>query len=239
METNGLNVLVTGASRGLGAALAGALACEGARVVLVARSEKELGEVAERVRVGGGEAYPLAADVTEPGAAARIAGAAAALVGPIELLVNDAGSLGPVPLESLLATEDAAFEEALAVNLLGPFRLTKAVLGSMLLRGRGVVVNVSSDAATEAYPSWGAYGASKAAFEQMTRIWATEIEEPNVRFVVVDPGEMDTLMHEAAMPGADRAALADPAERARQIVELLRRIETIPSGSRVTLGRAA
>src|SRR5262249_60308502 len=103
---------------------------------------------------------------------------------------------------------------ALAVHVLGPLRLTKAIAGGMLLRGRGTVVSISSDAAVEAYPTWGAYGLSKAALEHMTRTFAAELTEGGVRFVVVDPGEMDTKMHAQVLPERVRATQGEPHTRA-------------------------
>ena len=123
------------------------------------------------------------------------------------------------------------------MNLVGPFRLTKVLIGSMLLRGRGLVVNVSSDAAIVGYPGWGAYGISKAGFEQMGRIWAAEADGAGVRLVTVDPGEMDTRMHAEAVPDADARTLTDPAEAARRMIALIRRIEEVPNGARVDLSR--
>jgi NAD(P)-dependent dehydrogenase (short-subunit alcohol dehydrogenase family) len=225
--------LVTGGSRGLGAALGRALAREGARVVLVARGAGELEAVAQDIRAAGGEAHALAGDVGHPRAASSLAGAAAALVGPIDLLVHGASVLGPVPLRLLLDTDAAELERALAVNLVGPFRLTRAVAGSMVLRGRGLVVHVTSDASVVAYPRWGAYGVSKAAFDHLARVWAAELDGTGVRFVSVDPGEMDTRMHAEAVPEADPATLADPAAVAERIVALIRGSETFASGARL------
>lgn len=222
MEIRGIGAIVTGASRGLGAAVARELARGGARVALVARGREALEEVAGGIRAAGGEAHALPYDVGEKEAIHRIAGVAAALVGPVDLLVNAAGTLGPVPLAPLLDTSCEDLSRALEVNLLGPFRLTKAIAGSMSVRGRGLVVNVTSDAATVAYPLWGAYGASKAALDQLTRIWAAELEPSGVRFLLFDPGEMDTLMHAEAMPDADRSTLAGPEERARALVAVIR-----------------
>ena len=142
-------------------------------------------------------------------------------MGPLDLLINNASTLGPQPLRLLLDTDCEDLSRALAVNLVGPFRLTKAVAGSMVLRGAGTIVNVSSDAAVEAYPRWGAYGASKAALDHLGRIWAAELEGTGVRVLTVDPGEMDTRMHADAMPDADRTLLADPARVAARIVALL------------------
>jgi NAD(P)-dependent dehydrogenase (short-subunit alcohol dehydrogenase family) len=192
-----------------------------------------LEEVVASIRERGGEAHALVADVGDKRDAHRIAGAAAALVGPIELLVNNASTLGVVPLRPLLDTDCEVLESALAVNVVGPFRLTKIVAGAMSLHGRGLVVNVSSDAAVSAYPEWGAYGASKAAFDHLSRIWAAELDGTGVRILSVDPGEMDTAMHADALPGADRATLLHPATVARRIVSLIRDAATIANGARV------
>jgi NAD(P)-dependent dehydrogenase (short-subunit alcohol dehydrogenase family) len=232
MRIRGTSILVTGASRGLGAALAHALGAAGAKVALVARDAVALERIARGIRDAGGEAHPIVADVSSAAAAARIAGQAAALVGPVEIVIHNASSLGPVPLLPLAETDDAAFEEALAANLVGPFRLTRALAGAMALRGRGLVVHITSDAAINAYPRWGAYGASKAALEHLGRIWAAELGDAGVRFLNLDPGEMDTQMHRDAMPDADPATLARPDAVAARIVALLGG-ELPPSGTRV------
>jgi NAD(P)-dependent dehydrogenase (short-subunit alcohol dehydrogenase family) len=231
----GKGVLVTGGSRGLGRALAQALARAGARVVLAARHGDELAEVVAAIRAAGGEAHAIAADVADRDATHAIAGQAAAAVGPIDVLINNASTLGPVPLRLLLDTDCEDLERALAVNLVGPFRLTKAIAGPMVLRGGGVIINVTSDAATEAYERWGAYGASKAALEQMGRVWAAELAGTGVRVVNVDPGEMDTGMHADAIPDANRAELADPARVAAQIVALLQAEPGPAPGARVAI----
>jgi len=225
--------LITGASRGLGAALARELGRRGARLALVAREEGPLEAVAAEIRAAGGEAHAIAADVGDKRAVHAIAGAAAALVGPIDVLVHNASTLGPTPLRLLLDTECEDLERVLAVNLVGPFRLTKLIAGSMALRRRGVVVNVSSDAAVSAYPRWGAYGVSKAALDHLGRSWAAELEGTGVRVVDVDPGEMDTQMHADAVPDADRATLADPAVVARRIADMIARAGEIASGARI------
>jgi len=233
MDIQNLTALVTGASRGLGEALARALAAGGAKVVLVAREAAALEQVAREIREAGGVAHALAADVGDKDAVYALAGTAARLVGPIDLLVHNASTLGPVPLRLLGDTDCEEVSHTLEVNLVGPFRLTKAILGSMMLRRRGLIVMVSSDAATNAYSRWGAYGLSKAALEQMARIWAAELEGTGVTVSIVDPGEMDTRMHADAIPDADRAQLADPR---RVAVELVRQIAAgLPSGGRVPI----
>lgn len=233
MQIDGRSALITGGSRGLGAALGRALAREGARVVLVARGEAELARVVDEISAEGGDAHGFAADVGAKDDAHRIAGVAAALVGPIDLLVHDASTLGPTPLRPLLDTECEDLGRVLEVNLVGPFRLTRAVAGGMVLRGRGLVLQVTSDASVNAYPNWGAYSVSKAALDHLGRIWAAELEGSGVRVLTVDPGEMRTVMHAEAMPDADPATLADPADVAARIVSIIRGAETVPSGSRL------
>jgi NAD(P)-dependent dehydrogenase (short-subunit alcohol dehydrogenase family) len=222
MELRGAAVIVTGASRGLGAALAEGLGRAGARLVLVSRDHEALDAVVGRVRAQGGEAHAIVADVAARASASRVAGAAGALVGPAEVVIHNAGTLGPVPLAPLADTSDEDFEQALATNLVGPFRLTRALVGSMALKGRGTVVLVSSDAATTPYPGWGAYGVSKAALEHLGRIWNTELSDTGVRFLIVDPGEMDTRMHREAVPEADPSTLAPPKQAAARVLQLLR-----------------
>jgi NAD(P)-dependent dehydrogenase (short-subunit alcohol dehydrogenase family) len=234
MELRETTIVLTGASRGLGEAMAKALGATGARLGLVARDGERLRAVTEAVREAGGEAHAIAADVADPDSAARVAGVAAAVLGRVDVLVHNASSLGPVPLVPLADTDDAAFLTALSANLLGPFRLTRAIVGSMVLQGSGLVVHVTSDAATTPYPRWGAYGVSKAALEHLGRIWAAELEGSGVRFLNVDPGEMDTRMHRDAMPEADVATLARPEVVAVRFVELLRG-ELPASGSRMEL----
>jgi NAD(P)-dependent dehydrogenase (short-subunit alcohol dehydrogenase family) len=222
MRLEGSAALVTGGSRGLGAALAAELAGQGARVVVAARDQAALDEVVARARGRGHAVHALIADLADPEAAARLAGAAAALVGPVDLLIHNAATLGPVPLRPLLDTSPAEMARVLEVNLLAPFRLTRLLAGSMALRGGGMVVMVSSDAARVGYPGWGPYGVSKAGLEQMARVLAVELEPAGVRVVTVDPGEMDTRMHTEAVPEADRSTLADPAEVAATLVAGLR-----------------
>jgi NAD(P)-dependent dehydrogenase (short-subunit alcohol dehydrogenase family) len=232
MDIHGRGVLITGASRGLGAALARTLARQGARLALVARGERALEEVAAAIRAAGGEAHAIVGDVGAKDEVYPIAGAAASLVGEVEVLVHNASDLGPVPLALLADTACEELERVLAVNVVGPFRLTKALAGPMLLRQRGLVVHVSSDAATAAYPRWGAYGASKAALDHLARIWAAELDGTGVRFFGVDPGEMDTAMHAAAVPDADRRTLARPEEIACKLAQMIGD-DTIANGARL------
>jgi NAD(P)-dependent dehydrogenase (short-subunit alcohol dehydrogenase family) len=238
MDLRGRGAIVTGGSRGLGAAIGAGLAAAGARVVLVARGTEALQQSVARIRAAGGEAHALAEDVGDKDATYRIAGAASALAGPIDILVHNASTLGPVPLRLLLDTDCEDVQRALEVNLVGPFRLTKALVGSMALRGTGVVVHVSSDAATNAYPRWGAYGVSKAALDHLNRVWAAELEGTGVSVLSVDPGEMDTEMHAAAIPDADRSTLASPGDVAARVVRLIGRARSLPAGARLEAAAA-
>ena len=234
----GKAALVTGASRGLGAALGKELARRGARVVLVARGADALERVAAEIRCAGGEAHALPADMSDKEAIYPLAGAAAALVGPIDVLVHNASFLGPTPLRLLLDTACEDLGQVLETNLVGPFRLTKIVAGSMAMRGEGTIVHISSDASVAAYPRWGAYSVSKAAFDHLARLFAAELGDLGVRVFSVDPGEMDTAMHADAMPDADRASLARPDDVARRIVSMIEK-GSVASGARaLALGSA-
>jgi NAD(P)-dependent dehydrogenase (short-subunit alcohol dehydrogenase family) len=208
MQIEGQGALVTGASRGLGRALAEALAAKGARVALVARERAPLDDVVAGIRGRGGIAH-------------AIAGQAQGLVGEIGIAIHNASTLGPVPLRLLLDTECEDLAAVLETNLIGPFRLTKIFAGAMALRGAGTIVHLSSDAAVEPYPRWGAYGVSKAAQDHLSRILAAELAETGVRVLAIDPGEMDTKMHADAIPDADRATLQRPADVAAKIVAMI------------------
>lgn len=224
--------LVTGASRGLGLALSIALARRGARVAMVAREPRALHAAVAELREQGLAVHAVPGDVADKSATYAIAGAAAALVGDLDLVVHNASTLGPTPLRLLLDTDCEDLAAVLETNLVGPFRLTKALAGAMALRGRGTVVHVSSDAAVEAYPRWGAYGIAKAGQDHLSRILAAELAGTGVRVLSVDPGEMDTAMHEAAIPGADRSQLASPAQVALRLVAMLESTAW-PSGARL------
>ena len=235
MQLQHRTALITGASRGLGLALAHELAARGARLVLAARDARALDAAANTLRARGAQVEALAADVGDKQAIFPLIGEAAALAGEIDVLINNASTLGPTPLRFLLDTDCEDLERALAVNLVGPFRLSKAVLGSMLLRDRGVIVNISSDAGVEAYPTWGAYGVTKAALDQLTRSWANELAlgESQVRMFCVDPGEMDTQMHADAVPDADRNELRRPEDVARSIADMIEQPQRAPNGARL------
>ncbi|MEO8526681.1 MAG: SDR family oxidoreductase [Caldimonas sp.] len=217
-----LRVAITGATSGLGLALAEAFAARGDRVAFVARHADKVANTARRIEGSHG----IVGDVSKKDEAHAIALQVGAALGGLDLLVNNASSLGPVPLALLADTECEDFEAALATNVLGPFRLTKALLGLLAASARegradgsrSLIVNVSSDAAVSPYAGWGAYGASKAALAHMSRIWDEELRPHGVAVIAVDPGDMDTPMHAAALPDADPATLKRPRDAAAEIV---------------------
>jgi NAD(P)-dependent dehydrogenase (short-subunit alcohol dehydrogenase family) len=225
--------MVTGASRGLGEALARRLARRGTKVVLVAREEAELDRVAAEIRREGGTAFVVPGDIGDKDAIHGIAAVAAAVAGPVDLLVHNASTLGRTPLRLLLDTDCEDLSRVLEVNLVGPFRLTKVIAGAMALRRSGLLLHVTSDASVNAYPSWGAYSVSKAALDHLGRIFAVELAGLGVKVLSVDPGEMRTRMHAEAMPGADPATLADPDEIAARIVSMVERSGSLDTGSRL------
>ncbi|MEO7190353.1 MAG: SDR family oxidoreductase [Vicinamibacterales bacterium] len=215
---SGRRVAITGGTSGLGLATVDALARAGAHVAFVARSETGVERTA-RARPG---THGVVGDVSVVGDIHPIAMQILAALGGLDVLINNASALGPVPLALLGDTACEDLDHALVTNVLGPFRLTKALLGALSLaarEGRGaVVLNVSSDAAVTPYPTWGAYGASKAALRHLTSIWDAELAAEGVRFLSLDPGDMDTPLHALAVPDADRSILKRPEDAALELL---------------------
>jgi len=240
MPLEGKVALVTGASRGLGRAIALAFAGEGAALALCARREEALQQVAGEVRRLGRRVLAVPADVRSPRDLERLVALTLERFGRVDILVNNASELGPTPLPYLADYPTAAFDDVLQVNVIAPFRLTQALIGGMLLRDQGVIINVTSDAAITGYPGWGAYAVSKAAIEGLTRTWAAELAHTGIRIHAVDPGDMDTDMHRAAIPDADRSELARPDDVARAFVRLVTTRDPDSAGRRLeaaALGR--
>jgi NAD(P)-dependent dehydrogenase (short-subunit alcohol dehydrogenase family) len=213
-----LRVAVTGGTSGLGLALVRAFGARGARVAFVARTATAVARTAADTAAHG-----IVGDVGRKEDIHPIALQIAGALGGLDVLVNNASSLGPTPMRPLADTDCEDLEAAFAVNLVGPFRLTKALFGSLAQSARegrtALVVNVSSDAATNAYPLWGAYGASKAALRHLTAIWAAEAEEFGVRFLSIDPGDMATPLHALALPDADPSGLQRPEDAAARVLD--------------------
>jgi NAD(P)-dependent dehydrogenase (short-subunit alcohol dehydrogenase family) len=209
--------IVTGASRGLGLALASALAERGWRLVIDARGADEL----EAARAELGDAVAVAGDVAD--AAHRRALVAAAGL-RIDLLVNNASALGPSPLPALADYPLAALEDVYRVNALAPLALAQLALPLMPAGAR--ILNISSDAAVEAYEGWGGYGSSKAALEQLSRVLGAE--HPELRVYAVDPGDMRTGMHQDAFPGEDISDRPLPEESVPGLLALIE--GELPSG---------
>jgi NAD(P)-dependent dehydrogenase (short-subunit alcohol dehydrogenase family) len=207
--------VITGASQGLGRALAHELAGRGWALVLDARHE---GALHHAVRdLPGGPHPAIAGDVADPAHRRDLVDVAAEL-GGATALVNNASTLGPSPLPSLADLDTATYLRILEVNLVAPVALTAALLPQLRTHD-GVVVNVTSDASVEAYETWGGYGSSKAALDHATRVLAAE--QPGLRVYAVDPGDMRTQMHQDAFPGQDISDRPEPTVAVPAFLRLL------------------
>jgi len=193
----------------------------GAAIAFVARGRERLELVAREIPGAHGIIGDLARKEDLHPIALQVTGR----LGGLDVLINNASSLGPVPLALLADTECEQLELALATNLMGPFRLTRALLGALSAsarQGRGaVILNLTSDAAINPYPQWGAYGASKAALLHLSRIWDAELASEGVRVLARDPGDMDTELHAIALPDSDRTNLKRPETAARELADAI------------------
>jgi NAD(P)-dependent dehydrogenase (short-subunit alcohol dehydrogenase family) len=212
--------IVTGASRGLGLALARALAATGWRLVVDARGAAEL-ELAARELGRLGEVVALAGDVADRRHRRALVDAAGE---PLDLLVNNASVLGPSPQPALADYPVAELDRVYRINVLAPLALAQLALPRLAPGGR--IVNVTSDAAVEPYPGWGGYGSSKAALEQLTAVLAAE--HPERRIYAVDPGDMNTRLHQEAFPGEDISDRPPPEESVPGLLALV--TGELPSG---------
>jgi NAD(P)-dependent dehydrogenase (short-subunit alcohol dehydrogenase family) len=218
MKTSQRTALITGASKGLGRALADALAARGWRLVVDARNPGSLAaELTDAIVVPG--------DITDPRHRDALVATVAEL-GRLDLLVNNASELGPSPLPALAGLPLEALRRLHETNVVAPLALVQALLPQLRDAG-GVIVNVSSDAAVEPYPGWGGYGSTKAALDQLSAVLAAE--EPALGVYAVDPGDMRTDMHQAAFPGED---ISDRPEPATVVPALLRLLDARPASGR-------
>ena len=211
----GKKILITGASQGLGREMALRFAREGAAgLSIVARHVDELTKVREEIRqiAPNIDIVAIEADVSKPRDIERIVATThAQFKGRLDVLVNNASTIGPSPMPSLLDYPVEDFREVLDTNLIGPFLLIKNALPAMIECG-GSIINVTSDAGQVGYAGWGAYGISKFGLEGMSQTWASELEDSGVRVNWVDPGNMNTAMHRAAEPEEDPSEWASPAD---------------------------
>ncbi len=237
---NALRIAITGGTSGLGLALVDACLARGDRVAFVARDARRVARIAATRPTSHG----VVGDVARKDDIHPIALQIGAALGGLDVLVNNASSLGPVPLALLADTACEDLEAALATNLLGPFRLTKAMLGMLAAAARqhvdrvagatagaagvtslvqALVVNVSSDAAVTPYAGWGAYSASKAALAHLSRVWSEELRAHGIAALSFDPGDMDTPLHALAVPDADPTLLKRPRDAAAELLAVIDR----------------
>jgi NAD(P)-dependent dehydrogenase (short-subunit alcohol dehydrogenase family) len=212
--------VITGASQGLGEALAGALTRRGWDVVIDARSAADLCAAADRMKVGSttGRVITIPGDVAHPDHRRQIVDAAQRL-GGIDLLVNNASTLGPSPLHSLSEHPLDVLRHVYDVNVVAPIALIQLALPVLRAASRPRILNVTSDASVEAYEGWGGYGSSKAALDHASAVLGAE--EPDVRIWVVDPGDMRTRMHQEAFPGEDISDRPLPESVVPALVDLI------------------
>ncbi|UOQ45199.1 SDR family oxidoreductase [Halobacillus salinarum] len=205
------NIMITGASKGLGRALALGFAAKGNRLAICARGKEELEQTKDAIINVGAEAIAVQADAANKQDVERFVSIVEKKWGNIDVLINNASVFGPGP-EYLIDYDADSFQEVVRVNVMNPFLVTKRVLPGMMTRKQGSVINITSEAGHTGFAEWGAYGISKFAVEGMTQTWAEELKPYHIRMNMVDPGEMDTAMHRRAVPDCDYP-LAHPEER--------------------------
>jgi NAD(P)-dependent dehydrogenase (short-subunit alcohol dehydrogenase family) len=229
-DLKSVRIAITGGTSGLGLALVRECLARGARVAFVARTAARVEQVTKENSGENKGVHGIVGDVCSKDDIYPIAMQITGELGGLDVLVNNASDLGPVPLQMLSDTDCEDLERAFYTNVIGPFRLTKALMGALAASAReargAVVLNISSDAAITPYPGWGAYGSSKAALHHLTRIWGEEHASENVHFLSLDPGDMDTPMHAAAIPDADPSTLKRPEDSAHELVDAIVRMLT-------------
>jgi len=220
--------IVTGASKGFGRAVARLLAGRGLRLVVDARGGDALRE-AERELAALGDVVAIQGDVTDAAHVHRLIQTADERFGRIDLVINNASTIGRSPMPPLEQLSPSVFDRVYATNVYAPLHLIQHAL-PFLRKTNGTIVNVSSDAAVAAYEGWGGYGPSKAALEHVSRVLAVELEGTGIRVIVADPGNMDTELHRAAEPGVDLSDLPKAEAVAPALLEAI-------ASARETFGR--
>lgn len=230
-------VLVTGGGQGIGRAAAFAFAREGAQVAICGRNAENLRLVAAELRALGATVVSELCDVTDEGQVAEFLAAVLKQFGAIDVLINNAGQLGPKG--PLVAASAAEFRATLEANLTGPFLMTREVLrSSMAKRERGVVINVSSGQGRKGTAGWGPYAASKFGLEGLTQVWADETKAAGLRFYTLSPGATATAMRAAAVPEEDPKTIKSPEVVAASFVTLALPDCPYPTGSMLRLDPA-
>jgi NAD(P)-dependent dehydrogenase (short-subunit alcohol dehydrogenase family) len=224
MNERNRTALITGASRGLGLALARALAARGWQLIIDARGGEAL-DIAYEELVRTTHVVAISGDIADIGHRRQLAEAARA-AGGIDAVVNNASVLGPSPLPPLLDYPLDALEGVLRVNVVAQLGVLQEIHALDALRTNGAIVNITSDAGVEAYPGWGGYGSSKAALEQISAVLAAEL--PDARVYWIDPGDMRTQMHQDAYPGEDISDRPPPDDSVPGIIALIE--SDLPSG---------
>jgi NAD(P)-dependent dehydrogenase (short-subunit alcohol dehydrogenase family) len=233
---NDKTVLITGAGRGIGRALALGFAREGANLFICSRTTSELESVAQEARALGVRVWARACDVSVSSQVAAFVAGGFKVAGPVDVLINNAGMLGP--LKPLVEVSDADWKAVLAANLDSVFFMTREVLrSSMLPRGKGCVINVSSGQGRKASANWGPYAASKFGLEGLTKAWTEETRDRGIRFYSVNPTATRTGMRAQAVPGEDPASLKAPETVVEAFVSLASDDCAVPTGAAAWLNR--
>lgn len=231
--------LITGASRGIGQAVAEAYAASGAKVVLSSRKQPALEAVADKIKAAGGEALPLAAHTGDQASIDRLVAGTVEAFGGIDILVNNAGTnphFGPI-----LSAEESHWQKTLEVNLLGYFRMVKACVGSMRTRGGGKIINVASIAGIKPQMGMGVYGVSKAGVLMLTQVLAAELAEDNIQVNAIAPGFIKTKfssvlwetpeIYQAVIKAVPQHRMAEPGELAGIALYLASSASSFTTGS--------